>query len=406
MGKKVKINVEKLLELMESGSTQVEIAKYFDCGVRTIQKRLAELRASDDDIVKENVKLAKQKQRYQDLNRIERKSFREQARVENAIFEYSKELKKVFKNHKLPSFVYTKSKTKKSDATGIIHFSDLHLNELINLPMNKYDFNVASQRVKFLVNEAKEYFTMKNIKVVLVAFTGDLMNSDRRLDELLAEATNRSKATFLAVSILEQAILDLSKDFKVTVVSVIGNESRVGKDVGWEESVASDNYDYTIYNILKLIFRGSNVRFLNGNSVEQVVEVSGQNVLLIHGNQLKKNSVEQAIQKIKGKYTARGIHIDFVLYGHLHSARIGDSYARSSSLCGANAYSDSALQLESRASQNLHLFFKDKTRQSIKIDLQNVDGIKGYPINKELESYNAKSLSKAKKKVTINRVVI
>lgn len=407
MSKKINIDVDKLLELMESGSTQTEIADYFNCGVRTIQHRLAELRASDDDIVKTNVKLAKQKQKLQDLNRIERKSFREQARIENAIFEYSQELVKVFSKHKLPSFVRGKPKTthKKTVATGIVHITDPHFNELVNLSMNRYDFKIASKRFKHFADEIKIELKARGIKKILIAMTGDLMNSDRRIDELLAEATNRSKATFLAVAILEQFILDLAQEFDITIASVIGNESRVGKDIGWEENVASDNYDYTIFHILKLLFRNSKIRFLMGNSVEQVVEVSGQNVLLIHGNQLKSSSMEQSIQKIKGKYTSRGTKVDFVLSGHLHSCRIGDVFARGSSVVGANAYSDSALQLESRASQNLHIFYSNGNRNSIKIDLQNVDDVKGYNINKELESYNAKSLKKARKKVTIQRVV-
>lgn len=407
MGHQIKIDIDKLLNLMESGSTQIEIAKYFNCGVRTIQHRLAELRASDDDVVKENVRLAKQKQKAEDLNRIERKSFREHARTENAIFEYAKELKTIFEQHKLPEFVIgqNRCKSRKPKTTGVLHITDSHFNELVNLAMNQYDFPIASQRLALFVSQAKKYFKIHNIKNVFVALTGDLMNSDRRMDELLSEATNRSKATFLAVSILEQVLLDLAEDFNVTVASVIGNESRVGKDIGWEESVASDNYDYTIYHILKLLFRESKVRFLSGNSVEQVVEVAGQNILLIHGNQLKANSVEQSIQKIKGKYTAKNVKVDFVLFGHLHSCRIGESYARGGSVVGANAYSDSALQLDSRASQNIHIFYNNATRDSIKIDLQNIEGVVGYNINKELEAYNAKSLSKAKKKVTISRVV-
>jgi len=407
MANKVIVNVDKLLELMESGSNQHEIANYFKCNVRTIQRKIAELRATDDDIVSQNIKLAKQKQKLQDLNRIERKSFLNQIRSENALIEYSKELANVFANHKLPKFVENKNtKTEQSnDKTGVVHISDVHFNELINLSVNKFDFNIASQRFKFLANQIKVYFKAKGITNIFIALTGDLMNSDRRLDELLAEATNRSKATFLSVSILEQFFLDLAQDFSITVASVIGNESRISKDVGWEEGVASDNYDYTIYHILKLIFRDTNIRFLAGNSIEQVVEVAGQNILLMHGNQIKASAVEKSIQNIKGKYTSRGINIQFVLFGHMHSARNGDTYARSSSVCGANAYSDGALQLESRASQNLHIFYKNGNRDSLKIDLQNIKDIKGYDINKELEAYNAKSLSKARKKVTINRVV-
>jgi len=407
MGNQIKIDIDKLLEMMESGSTQFEIAKYFKCGVRTIQTRLAELRSNDDDIVKTNVILAKQKQRITDINRIERKSFREHARVENAILEYSQALKNVFLAHQLPKKLNNKLKSynKKQSVTGIVHITDPHFNELVNLSMNKYDFTIASQRFKLLADQIKIYFKAKGISNILVALTGDLMNSDRRIDELLAEATNRSKATFLAVSILEQFLLDLGEEFHITVSSVVGNESRIGKEVGWEENVASDNYDFTIFHILKLIFRNSKIRFLDGNCVEQVVEVSGQNVLLIHGNQLRANSVEQSIQKVKGKYTARGIKIDFIIFGHLHSARLGDTYARGASVVGANAYSDSALQLESRASQNIHIFYNTGTRDSIKIDLQNINGVQGYPINKELEAYHAKSLSKAKKKVAVYKIV-
>lgn len=407
MSKRININTDKLLEMIESGATQIEIAKYFNCGVRTIQKRLAELRASDDDIVKTNIKLAKQKQKYQDLRRIENKAFREQARIDNALLEYNKELINILSNHQLPKKINKQlcSYTKNQPSAGIIHITDAHFNELVNLTINKYDFKIASRRFKLLAEKTKDYFKSKNIKNVLVAMTGDLMNSDRRMDEILAQATNRSKATFLAVSILEQFLLDISQDFHVTVASVIGNESRIGKDVGWEENVASDNYDYTIFHILKLVFKNTKIKFLHGNSVEQVVKVSGQNILLLHGNQLRANAVEQSIQKIKGKYSAHRIKIDFILFGHLHSCRIGDTYARGASIVGANAYSDSALQLESRASQNVHVFYNNGNRDSLKIDLQNVNNIKGYNINEELESYNAKSLKKAKKKVTVHRVV-
>ena len=70
--------------------------------------------------------------------------------------------------------------------------------------------------------------------------------------------------------------------------------------------------------------------------------------------------------------------------GHIHEALIADTYARSSGLPGANGYSENALNLTSRASQNLYIFFEDKSHDCIKVDLQNVDGIVGYNINMAL----------------------
>lgn len=408
-----KINDEQLVELFENGKTGSEMATIFDCNERSIWRALKRIKESGlikdpehFEMMRENARLVKQSQKFKDINRIERKVVRGNIQLENAVAEYNKELVEILKTYRLPKFAYSKRKIADSiPRTGIVHITDAHFNELVDLPHNKYDFPIASQRMKLLANRTKQYFKAKGIKNILIAMSGDLLNSDRRLDELLCEATNRSKATFLAVNLLEHFILDLNQDFNISISSVTGNESRIADDVGWSEIMATDNYDFTIFNILKLLFRESNIKMLEGDSVEQIVEVSGQNVLLLHGNQLKANGVEQSIQKIKGKYTARNIRIDFVLSGHLHSARIGDVYARGASLVGANAYSDGALQLESRASQNLHIFYKNGTRDSIKVDLQNTDNIQGYNIIKELQAYNAKSLKKAKKKKMVVNVV-
>ena len=409
---KSKIDDKFLIELYNEGKNAIEISMIFGCGERTVYTHLAKLRLQgkieykeDFEISKQNSKLVSANQKYKDLSRISRKQLREKVKSENALIEYNKNLIDIFSKYKLPKFATTKIKIDNNGATGVVHITDAHFNELVNLVHNKYDFLIASQRLKLFAERAKTYLNSLGIKKVLIAMTGDLMNSDRRLDELLSEATNRSKATFLAVNLLEHFILDFTKNYQVTVANVVGNESRITKDVGWTEMMASDNYDYTIYNILKLLFRNSNIRMLDGNLLEKVIEVSGQNILLIHGNQLKSNSMEQAIQKIKGKYTSQKIRIDFVLSGHLHSCRTGDVYSRGSSLVGANAYSDNALQLESRASQNVHVFYPNGTRDSIKIDLQVTDNVKGYDIIKELEAYNAKSLKKAKKKKVVTNVV-
>ena len=360
----------------------------------------------DLEILRENIKLAKKTQRFADSNRIERKAFREYSRIDNAVSEYNQELVKVLDRYNLAKFTI-KHKNYQNEAAGIFHLTDPHFNELVNLAINKYDFGIASKRCKLFVEEAREYFKLKNVKNVLFAMTGDLLNSDRRLDELLAQATNRSKATFLAVRIIELMILDLNKDFNITVANVTGNESRVAKDIAWNDIMATDNYDFTIFNMLNYLFRGSKgiTFFANADPMEQVVKVGNKNILLIHGHQIK-GKTERAIQGIKGKYAAKGITIHYIISGHLHSARIGDVYARGSSIVGANEYSERGLQLTSRASQNIHIVYSSNRIDSIKIDLQHTEHIEGYNIEKEIEAYNAKSADRIRKKRTIFEVVI
>jgi predicted phosphodiesterase len=358
---------------------------------------------ADHDIVRENVRLSKQKQKAQDNNRIYNKAFREHARIENAVEEYTKELITLFENNKLSK---TTSKHRTSNkAVGVIQFSDVHFNELVELENNRYDFKVASSRVKHFVNKAKTYFKTANISNVVMALTGDLMNSDRRLDELLNQATNRANATFLGVDILQQAILDLNEDFNVTVASVIGNEGRANKEMGWSDVVASDNYDYTIFQCLRYLFRDSCVKFIHGDPSELVINVAGQNLLMLHGHGSLRGKLDSSVNQIAGRYSLKGIKIDYVIFGHVHSARVGDNFGRSSSMVGANDYSEKALNLNGRASQNCYIFYNDGNRDGIKVDLQNVKD-KGYNIKESLEAYNAKSAKKRHKTKTIFEVVV
>ena len=72
---------------------------------------------------------------------------------------------------------------------------------------------------------------------------------------------------------------------------------------------------------------------------------------------------------------------------------------------GANDYSEKALNLSGRASQNLYIFYENGNRDGIKVDLQNVNN-KGYNINKSLEAYNPKSFKKLTPKKTILEIKI
>lgn len=357
----------------------------------------------DKEIIEKNVTYKMQTQKYMDTNRIERKTFREFSRVSNALEEYNKNVINLLQNNNLN--VTIKEHSLNNKAVGVIQLSDIHFNELIDIEGNKYDFEIASKRLKLLATKAKMYFKSVGISNVLTAMTGDLMNSDRRLDELLNQATNRAKATLLSFYILEQFIVDLNQDFNITVASVSGNESRANKEQGFSEICATDNYDFTLFNMLKVAFRDSKINFIDGSFAEQVVNVAGSNVLLLHGQAIKQD-FEKTLQQIVGRYSAKGIKIDYIFFGHLHSARIGDLGARSSSLCGANAFSEFALDLSSRASQNIAIFYDNKSHDVFKVDLQSTEGIEGYEIIKELEAYNAKSVDKCKTNIPVFQVVI
>lgn len=352
---------------------------------------------TDEELIDENVKLKKQVYRLQDSQRLERKSFREHSRVDNMILTLHEEMKKVLDQNKLHTRVHSHHfHPNKTKPVGVIQLSDLHFNEIINdLDGNAFNFEIASKRLHKLVRKAIVLFRANHIDEVALFMTGDLLNSDRRLDEITNAATNRSRAVFLAVDIIQQIILDLNKYFSVTVASITGNESRVGEHIHYSDFLAGDSYDIVIHNMLTYLFKDvtseNSVRFIPvTNPVEQVVCINGNNILLVHGNLHRgiARNPEVEIEKIKARYAQRGCLISYVLMGHIHCAQVSDLYARSSGLPGSNAYSERALNLSGRASQNAYLVHSGFGEiDGYKIDLQDVDSEPMYEFDKTLAPF-------------------
>tara|TARA_R110000751_G_scaffold198179_1_gene303112 strand:+ start:148 stop:1374 length:1227 start_codon:yes stop_codon:yes gene_type:complete len=399
---------DEIISLFEDGNGYSQIAQilidkyYLNVTKQSLRHRIRDIiqyLIADKDIIEYNVRLSKKQQKYQDLNRIKNKAFREHSRIENALVGYNDELIKLLKSEGLKTTI--KQHKVNNKQAMIIQVADTHFNELVDIKNNKYDFEVASKRLQKFAHYIKEYSKFYKVKEIFIAITGDLINSDRRLDEKLSMSTNRAKATFLGVHLLKHFILDLNSIANISVGCVSGNESRA-YEMGWVDIVASDNYDFTIFEMLRLIL--PDIKFITSGSLELVVEVNGHNVLLIHGHQLG-NMQNDKIAKLMSKYARNGLILDFIICGHLHETKITDIFARSSSLVGANAYSENALLVSSRAAQNIYIM-KDKERHDIRIDLQHTNGFNGYSINKELSSYNAKSLDKTLKKQTIFKIVI
>ncbi len=400
---------DEIVELFDDGTNYIEISRFLidkynlDVSVDYLRKQVKNIVhyiIADKDIVEYNIRLAKQKQKFQDLNRIERKAFREDSRQENALIEYNTEIIKLLKRESLNTKLSKKKHN--TEAAIVVQIADTHFNELVELESNKYDFDIASKRLQKYAYKVKEYVKFHKANKVLIAITGDLINSDRRLDEKLSMATNRAKSTFLGVHLLKHFILDINEIAEVQVCCVTGNESRVNFELGWVDMVASDNYDFTIFEMLRLLL--PDINFLRGDALELVVEINGKNMLVIHGHQLSKMDAN-VVGKVIAKYSAKGVIIDFIICGHLHETMIRDNIARSASLVGSNSYSENALNLSGTAAQNIYCF-TDDGRHDIRIDLQETNGWDGYDIKEELFAYNAKSLQKTHKKETIFKIII
>jgi len=166
----------------------------------------------DADLIDCNISLADSRQKSRDMNRIKDKGYRAQSRYNNAVSGYGKKIVEQLDKHAsvIGSYEFSPLAVGDGKRIGVIQVTDNHLNELVDMPGNTFDFKVAAKRLKKFIAEATRVLLGQGVVKVLVAFTGDLLNSDRRLDELLSQSTNRAKATVLAVDLYKHMLLDIN----------------------------------------------------------------------------------------------------------------------------------------------------------------------------------------------------
>ena len=149
--------IQITVDLYKRCHSMRQVAKQLKVNHQTISRRLDMAHKygintdTDAEIVVETVKLAKQKQGLQDVQRIERKSFRESARIENAVEALNVEIVDILRTTK-----FNAPKVNLSGVNGeaclVLHISDNHLNEQVDLPHNIFNWNVASERLKKLAD--------------------------------------------------------------------------------------------------------------------------------------------------------------------------------------------------------------------------------------------------------------
>lgn len=384
--------------------TQMEDTDTFDELDSELDEREAIIKqaksGSFKDINDYVLRLARQKQRQQDISREERKVLREAIRSVNVLEDINRELVNLFKDNAI-NFPPRPTLTPKTGKKGVVQLSDLHLGELVNETIsNRFDMEIASKRLHKFAAKTVEKFLNEGITSVALFMTGDMINSTRRISEITSYSGARVRVVVIAYMLIGQFIEYLYEHFDVTVAHVIGNESRLSEFVDTTNYLASDNFDLMIYDLLKISHEKEGLRFVdsNDNPMEQVVSVNNVNFLLVHGNGhsglAATNKIENEVQKIKARYAEQDIRINYVLCGHIHSTYIANNFARSASLVGSNAYAERNLNFTSRAAQNIFVVYEDGTIDGTMIDLQEYDGYEGFGFDPSLLVHTSTKISK------------
>ena len=96
------------------------------------------------------------RQAQTDINRIERKAFREHARSENAVAAYTRELCARRDEQQFTKGLQLTPIPEGGDSVLVVQLSDLHVNEQVNPPSNQYNFTIAAHRLRKPAQRVKQ----------------------------------------------------------------------------------------------------------------------------------------------------------------------------------------------------------------------------------------------------------
>ena len=351
-----------------------------------------------DDDKTEMTKLRQDKLRANDKLSFERNAFNKRLRELSALEELNQELINGLNKLKpiVPEY-FTKPYTSYTEDVLVVSIGDWHLGEIsAEFKHTGFDMEIASKRLKKYADYIKGEIINKGYKKVVIMCGGDICNNVTLLCKRLQQTSNRATTTIMAVVLMEHFILDIYEACPNIVFAGVGNnESRYDEDYFEDEYLITNCADYVVYNMLELLFTDiPTIKFLGGRNCEKVVNINGSNILLTHGVAFGKGDVEKAVQQAISRYSVKNVDIRYVLLSHIHCTRNSNFFSRHGSLVGGNAYSNSTLNLQTRASQNILTVSKNGDINSLMVDLEDVDGIIGYDISNEIKKFSLKSRDK------------
>ena len=328
------------------------------------------------DIDEKLIELKKERVKLNDLRTQVNKGLREQARYEDLLELLREEIKGL--SNKNPLAVkyrpWTSSDTL-SDVPRrnecILALSDLHYGISINNSWNKFDSDIAKDRMDHMVDKTIEYGKLHSCKMCHVLITGDLVNNNIHLTSRLSNRENIAKQTIGVSELISGAIAKLANEFPYVTLSICdGNHDRIYANKS--DNDYNDSFIHIIREFIKLRCININNLIIRENTHgSELIElnVCGKKIIGLHGDKIPAKAAIPRLTTMFGK-------IDYIIRGHVHNSS-QDSFGESklitvSSFSGMDEYAKH-LGLNSRPSQKILILSTESNDDCIyDIDLSKI----------------------------------
>lgn len=318
---------------------------------------------------KEYIQSYKEKTQVRDLWNTYRRNLREDARTEAWQDRIIEAINNLNTNYPLQKSTGTYLDfSNQLEGEAILLLSDLHIGVKCDNFYNKYNIEIAKERVNKLVKDTILYCRSNNIKRLTVLGLGDNIHGVIHTNARIEQEVDVAQQIIIASEIISQALYDLQEAApEVIYRSVVDNHSRAIAQK--EANLDSENFNLVIDFIIEQRLHESNIKIIKDNldvGLGLFDLLNGKKFMFVHGHQ---DNVNSCFQNAVG---ATRQFIDYFAMGHYHSNKLkefqGMTVFVNGSICGTEQYA-LGKRLFNNASQRL-LIFKEDNIIDIKINLQ------------------------------------
>lgn len=262
-----------------------------------------------EKLIQKELELKKEKVKVQDLKTQVNKQIRELARKEN-LGEILEEKLDKLPNQMINMNYINHTPSKKQ---GIAMISDVHYGMVVDNFLNKYNPDIAKERMDYLTDKIIEYSNLNNLDVMNVCLLGDMISGEQYLSVRLENRENLINQIINVSELLSEAIYKIALNVPFVTISIAdGNHERVYNK---KENLNKDNYTELIRKFLELKLKDiPNITFTENIYDNNIIsfECCGNTVVGLHGDKCKKDKVSYEMYNMLNK------KIDIILMGHFH----------------------------------------------------------------------------------------
>lgn len=304
------------------------------------------------DLIAAKIELQKEKVKLSD-ERIQTNAYIRQLAREETIKEIAQTVANQMNGKKMLP-VYQKT-SKSGDKEAILEISDWHYGIECENYWNKYNPEIAKERVAKLCDKAIEYCRVNNVRKIHVVNLADLIAGRIHLGLRLESRFDVITQTIEISEILAEFLTALTEHVEVEYYDCLDNHSRL--EPNKKDAMDLESLARIIPWYLKT--RLGNRVHINDNTIDPDIitfETMGYNIIGVHGDKDKPATVVDHLTVFTHQ------HYDLMLTAHLHHFSAEEKnetvVVSNGSLMGTDTFAKN-LRLSSKPTQNLIIVSED-----------------------------------------------